>query len=329
MREEVVRKRRWLSEQQFLDLLGATNLIPGPHSTEMAMHVGRLRAGWAGLIIGGSCFILPAALFVFALACAYVEYGSMPQVQSVLYGVKPVVVIIVAHALLVWGRAAVKTPWLALLLIVAAALALLHIREVAIIFGIGAVAAAVARAHSTWRLRSIPLWPILLFFFKTGGIVFGGGYVLVAYLRGDLVDRWHWLTGSQLLDAIAAGQVSPGPIFTTATFIGYLLAGTPGAVVSTVGIFLPAFLFVGLTGPLVQRLRRSPVVGAFLDGVNAASLGVLAVVLFDLAKSAFSDSLSVTLAALAAIALWRGLASPTVLLLAAAAIGAVSSLWAN
>ena len=329
MREEVVRKRGWLTEQQFLDLLGAANLIPGPNSTEMAIHVGRLRAGWRGLVVAGVCFILPAFLMVLALAWAYVQYGSMPQVQSVLYGVKPVVAVIVAHALIVWGRTAVKNWLLALLVAVAAGLALLRTHELAIIFGAGAVAAMAVRATALRALRSVALWPVFLFFAKVGSVLFGSGYVLLVYLRGDLVERWHWLTQSQLLDAIAAGQVTPGPVFTTATFIGYLLAGTPGAIVATVGIFLPAFLFVGLTGPLVERLRGAPIAAAFLDGVNAASLGVMAVVMVDLGRAAVTDTLTVALATLAAIALWRRLAGPTVVLLAGAAIGALSSLWAG
>ncbi len=329
MREEVVRKRGWLSEQQFLDLIGATNLIPGPNSTEMAIHIGRLRAGWRGLIVAGACFILPAFFIVLAIAWAYVEYGSMPQVQSVLYGVKPVVAVIVAFALADWGRTAVKSWWMSLILIAALLLALWSANEIAIIFGGGLLAAAAARGAALRTVRSIALWPIFLFFAKVGSVLFGSGYVLIAYLRGDLVDRFHWLTQSQLLDAIAAGQVTPGPVFTTATFIGYLLAGMPGAIAATLGIFLPAFLFVGLTGPLVERLRSAPAAAAFFDGVNAASLGVMAVVMVDLGRAAVTDTLTILLAGLSAIALWRRLAGPTVLLLGGAAVGALSSLWAS
>lgn len=329
MCQEVVRKRAWLTEQQFLDLLGASNLIPGPNSTEMAIHVGRLRAGWRGLIVAGVCFILPAFLIVLALAWAYVEYGSMPQVQSLLYGVKPVVAVVVTHALIAWGRTAIKTWLPAMLLAVAAGLALLHVHELAIIFGAGVVTALASKAATLAALRSVALWPIFLFFAKVGSILFGSGYILLVYLRGDLVERWHWLTQSQLLDAIAAGQVTPGPVFTTATFVGYLLAGAPGAIVATAGIFLPAFLYVGLTGPLVERLRSAPAAAAFLDGVNAASLGVMAVVMVDLGQAAVTDTLTVALVALSAFTLWRRLAGPTVLLLAGAAIGALSSLWAS
>jgi chromate transporter len=328
MREEVVRKRAWLTEEQFLDLIGAANLVPGPNSTEMAIHIGRLRAGWKGLIVAGACFIVPAFLIVLAMAWAYVEFGSMPQVQSVLYGVKPVVAVVVAYALAAWGRTALKSWWMAAILGAAVVLAFLRTNELAIIFGAGTIAAGMRSAVSG-RVRSVALWPIFLFFAKVGSVLFGSGYVLLAYLRGDLVERFHWLTESQLLDAIAAGQVTPGPLFTTATFVGYLLAGTPGAVVATLGIFLPAFLFVGLTGPLVERLRRSGAAGAFLDGVNAASLGVMAAVMVDLGRAAVTDMLTVVLAGLSAIALGRRAVSPTVLILTGAAVGALSSLWAS
>jgi chromate transporter len=329
MREQVVRKRGWLSDQQFLDLLGAANLIPGSNSTEMAIHIGRLRAGWRGLVVAGACFILPAFFMVLAIAWAYVEYGSMPQVQSVLYGVKPVVVVIVALALGGWGRTAVKSRWMAVILGVALLLAWWRANELAVIFGAGIISAALSRGAAWRTMHSVALWPVFLFFAKVGSVLFGSGYVLIAYLRGDLVERLHWLTQSQLLDAIAAGQVTPGPEFAAATFIGYLLAGTPGAIAATGGIFLPAFLFVGLSGPVVDRWRNSRTAGAFLDGVNAASLGVMAVVMVDLGRAAVTDGLTILLAGLSAIALWRRVASPTVLLLAGAAIGALSSLWAS
>jgi len=329
MQEEVVRKRAWLTDQQFLELLGAANLIPGPNSTEMAIHVGRLRAGRRGLIVAGACFILPAFLMMLLLAWAYVKFGPMPQLQSVLYGAKPVAAVIVTLALVGWGRAALTSRWMVALLATAILLALWHVNELAIILGAGILAAAVSRAAGIRTLRSAAIWPVFLFFAKVGSVLFGSGYILIAYLRGDLVDRLHWLTEPQLLDAVIAGQVTPGPTFTTATFVGYLLAGTPGAVAATLGIFLPAFLFVGLTGPLIERLRRSETAVAFLDGVNAASLGVMAVVMVDLGRAAITDVLTIVLAGLAALMLWRKFAGPTVLLLAGAAVGALSSLWAS
>src|SRR5215475_10702303 len=266
MEEEVVRRRAWLSRDEFLDLLGATNLIPGPNSTEMAIHIGRRRAGWPGLLVAGSCFILPAALIVTALAWAYVRYGSLPQTDALLYGVKPVVIAIILQALWRLGRAALKTKSLALVGAVGILLNFLGVHELVILFGAGTaiglgsmVAGRMRRGESlslipaAFLLRtalaapatsSFGLWPLFFFFLKVGSVLFGSGYVLLAFLRADLVERWRWLTEPQLFDAITAGQVTPGPVFTTATFIGYVLGGLPGAIVATVGIFLPAFFFV-------------------------------------------------------------------------------------
>ena len=318
MEEEVVRRRGWLSREQFLDLLGATNLIPGPNSTEMAIHIGYMQQGWAGLLIAGSCFILPAAFLVGAIAWAYVQFGTLPEVAGLLYGVKPVVIAVVLQAL--WGltRSALKTKSLVVTGLVAVALNVLGVHELVVLFGTG-VAVLLARwsIHqkrrlSAWALiagvtaptsalTSIPiamatpplvplgLGALFLFFLKVGAVLFGSGYVLLAFLRADLVERWHWLTERQLLDAVAVGQVTPGPVFTTATFIGYLLLGPVGAVAATVGIFLPAFVYVALSGPLVWRLRRDPLAGAFLDGVNVASLALMAVVSWQLGSAAIVD----------------------------------------
>ena len=318
MEEEVVRRRGWLSREQFLDLLGATNLIPGPNSTEMAIHIGYMQQGWAGLLIAGSCFILPAAFLVGAIAWAYVQFGTLPEVAGLLYGVKPVVIAVVLQAL--WGltRSALKTKSLVVTGLVAVALNVLGVHELVVLFGTG-VAVLLARwsIHqkrrlSAWALiagvtaptsalTSVPiavatpplvplgLGALFLFFLKVGAVLFGSGYVLLAFLRADLVERWHWLTERQLLDAVAVGQVTPGPVFTTATFIGYLLLGPVGAVAATVGIFLPAFVYVALSGPLVWRLRRDPLAGAFLDGVNVASLALMAVVSWQLGSAAIVD----------------------------------------
>jgi chromate transporter len=316
MHREVVQKRRWLSEQEFLDMLGAVNLIPGPNSTEMAIHVGHARRGWPGLLISGICFIVPAAIMVCLLAWAYVTYRQLPQTAAVFYGVKPVVLAVVIQALITLGRKAVKTPLLAISGLVAAALALAEVNELLILLGAGGLMLLVERAQrrDAGGLRSFVampglwfagaavavtpfgLWPMFLFFLKTGSVLFGSGYVLLAFLRNDLVYRWHWLTEAQLLDAIAVGQITPGPVFTTATFIGYLLGGVPGAFLATLGIFLPAFVFVAISGPLVPRLRKSKLCGAFLDGVNVASLALMFAVLTQIARAAVIDWATLTLA---------------------------------
>ncbi len=278
LRQEVVSRRNWLSEQQFLDLLGATNLIPGPNSTEMVMHVGRERAGWRGLIVAGSLFILPAALIVLVLACAYVGYGSRPQAEWLLYGIKPVIIAIVGQAL--WGlaRTAVQSRLLAALTIAAFALFLLRVNELLLLFGTGILFAGirnVGQASSrspTSSLVFLPGWllpvavtavpvslpTLFLTFLKIGALLYGSGYVLLAFLRNDLVERLGWLTDVQLLDAVTVGQLTPGAVFTTATFVGYFVAGLPGAALATVSIFLPSFAYVALLGPLIPRLRLSP-----------------------------------------------------------------------
>jgi chromate transporter len=274
MEDEVVRCRQWLTHAEFLDLLGATNLIPGPNSTEMAIHIGQRRAGWPGLLVAGGCFILPAALIVSVIAWVYVHFGRLPRVEGILYGVKPVVIAIVLQALWRLGHSALKTKWLATLGLGAVALNFLGLNELVILFGAGLIAVMARQSGSpnstlpllgiapavplatTSAAVSFGLWPLLLFFLKVGSVLFGSGYMLLVFLRADLVDRWHWLTESQLLDAIAVGQITPGPVFTTATFIGYVLGGASGATMATVGIFLPAFFFVAVSGPLVPRLRQ-------------------------------------------------------------------------
>jgi chromate transporter len=328
MREEVVAKRHWLTHSEFLDLLGAANLIPGPNSTELAIHIGRRRAGWAGLLVAGACFILPAFAVVLAIAAAYVEYRRLPQVEGILYGVKPAIVVIVAGAMIALARTAIRSRVLGIVGVAAAVLAVARVHELMVILGAGAVCVMLGAAGRE-TLRSVALWPLFWLFFKIGSVLFGSGYVLLAYLRGDLVDRWHWLTEPELLDAIAVGQITPGPVFTTATFVGYLLAGTPGAVLATVGIFLPAFVFVAASAPLIPKLRSWPATARFLDGVNAASVGVMVWTLAILARGAITDVTTAGIAAVAALALWRFKASSTLVILTAAAFGGLSLLWAT
>ena len=321
MEDEVVRRRRWLSREEFLDLLGATNLIPGPNSTEMAIHIGRRRAGGIGLVAAGLAFILPAAIITLAAAWTYTHFGTLPQAAAVLYGVKPVVIAIVAQALWSLARTAVKTRLLAAVGLAATVANFLGANEIALLAVAGIVVALagtgarafaasaplvkIAAAPATAIGATFSLGGLFLFFVKVGAVLFGSGYVLLAFLRADLVDRWHWLSEAQLLDAIAVGQITPGPVFTTATFIGYLLGGTRGALVATLGIFLPAFVFVTATAPLIPRLRRSPTAGAFLDGVNVASLALLVVVTWRLARVALVDMPAAALAACAAVLLAR------------------------
>jgi chromate transporter len=351
MEAEVVRRRQWLTHEEFLDLLGATNLIPGPNSTEMAIHIGQRRAGWLGLIVGGVCFILPAAMLVTLLAWAYVRFGKLPQTEGLLYGVKPVIIAVVLQALWKLGRAAVKTRALAVMGVVGAAVNWLGVNELIVLFTTGLL---VAMSRGLWRSKASCVMPLLgaavapvgsgvaagaavavaapfslgalfLFFLKVGAILFGSGYVLLAFLRADLVERWHWVTESQLLDAIAVGQITPGPLFTTATFIGYLLGGFGGGCVATVGIFLPAFVLVAISGPLIPRLRSSRVAGAFLDGVNVASLALMAVVTLRISADALVDKVTVGLAVLAAVLLLRYRVNSIWLVLGGAALGLARS----
>lgn len=347
MDEEVVRKRQWLTREQFLDLLGAVNLIPGPNSTEMAIHIGLLRAGWRGLIVAGTCFILPAMLIVLALAAAYVRYGALPEVVWLLYGVKPVIIAIVVQALWGLGTKAVKGPLTGGVGLAVAVLSLLGVNELLLLFGGGILVMAVAARRSAVTDRggaaalAVPilfaaspasaaaaaaatpasLWTLTAFFLKVGSILFGSGYVLLAFLRADLVQRWGWLTDQQLIDAIAVGQFTPGPVFTTATFIGYVVAGLPGALLATFGIFFPSFVFVAASNPLIPRLRRSAWTAGFLDGVNVASLGLMATVTWHLARGALVDGVSVGLGLVATVLVFRLRANSAWLVLGGGLVG--------
>lgn len=336
MEDEVVRRRQWMTRDEFLDLLGATNLIPGPNSTEMAIHVGHRQAGWKGLLVAGVCFILPAMLIVTLLAWAYVRYGTLPEAIGILYGIKPVVIAIVVQALWALGRTALKTRLLVVIAIAGVVLIFLGYNELLILAASGLIVMSsklIGQRLSSYSLAtfglifqstaaaSFGLLPLFLFFLKVGAVLYGSGYVLLAFLRADLVERWQWLTESQLLDAIAVGQVTPGPVFTTATFIGYVLGGINGAIVATIGIFLPAFVYVALSGPLVPRLRRSPAAGTFLDGVNAGALSLMFVVTYQLGRSAIVDLETLLLALVSAFFLFRFRVNSAWLVLGGALVG--------
>lgn len=307
MEEEFVRRRHWITQEQFLDRLATANLIPGPSSTEVAIFVGQLKRGWRGLIVAGFCFIIPAALIVSAIAWGYVRFGSLPQVQNILYAIKPIVVAIIIQALGRLSRTGIRTPLLASIGVLAALLSLFGVSPVLVLVFAGALSAAALgmrnkllssgslgspkilagalAAFTAAAVAPVGLGRLFLSFLKIGSVVFGSGYVLLAFLQSEFVEHLHWLSEQQLLDAVAVGQFTPGPVFTTATFIGYIVAGWAGAVVATVGIFLPGFILVALSGPVIPRLRRSPIAAAALDGVVAGSLALMAVVTWQLGKA--------------------------------------------
>ncbi|NEU79347.1 chromate efflux transporter [Nostoc sp. UIC 10630] len=341
--DEVVKRRQWLTREHFLDLLGATNLIPGPNSTEMAIHIGYIYAGWLGLIVSGVCFILPAVLITGGFAWVYVAYGTLPQVAPLLYGIKPAVLAIIINAL--WGLAkkAVKTRQLLVIALAVALITLLFKLNEVIALLVGGllgmvwlhsgdkndkpgdkanfliaslttgatlkastvVAASVATASTATNVSLLQLgW----FFLKVGSVLFGGGYLLVAFLQGGLVQEYGWLTQQQLLDAIAIGQFTPGPVLSTATFIGYIIAGIPGAIIATIGIFLPSFVFVAALNPLIPRLRASSWSRAFLDAVNVSAVALMVVTTLQLGaatltlpQAPFVDFLGLAIAIVSAI----------------------------
>jgi chromate transporter len=321
MEDELVRRRQWLTREKFLDLLGANNLIPGPSSSELAIHIGYLLAGWRGLLVAGTCFILPAAVLVTVLAWVYVRLGKLPATSAVLYGVKPVVIAVIVQALCGLARTAAKTWFLGLVGIVSLVVVLFGLHPLLLLLLAGAAAALPRLVTSTRSVVTLPslasatavsviptafsLGSLFFVFLKMGAVVFGSGYVLLTFLRTDLVVHRAWLTDAQLIDAVAVGQVTPGPVFTTATFIGYLLAGVCGAVAATVGIFLPAFVLVAASGPLIPRIRRSKIAAAFLDGVNVASLAMMAAVTWQLGRASLTDAVTVALAIISLVALLR------------------------
>lgn len=355
MRDEVVKRRKWISDEHFVDLWGTCNLIPGPTSTELAIYLGYQRAGWPGLIAGGICFIGPAMLIVLALAWAYVAFGSLPQVTWLFYGIKPVVVAIIAYAL--WGlcRTVLKGVWPVIVAVLVLGLYLLGVNVIILLFGGGILYGLVRIAGRWYREKRAPAKPplsslagilalrwqtltvpftslattvvpfslstLFLTFLKIGAVLYGSGYVLLAFLRSDFVLHLHWLTDRQLLDAISIGQFTPGPVFTTATFIGYVVGGLPGALLATLGIFLPSFLFIALVHPVATRLRRSQWTAPLLDGVNVAALALMAGVLIQLGQNALVDVLTWPIAVIAFVILLRFKTNSAWLILAGAAIG--------
>jgi len=338
MEDEFVRRRKWLTRQEFLDRLGASNLIPGPSSTEMAIHIGFSKRGWPGLVVAGCCFIVPAAVLVSLIAAAYVRYGSLPKVEHILYAVKPVVIAVVAQAFWNLGRSAVKSAWLAVIGVVCVVAYFLHTRELVLLAatGIAAATPVVVRTRSQAAMLllapmaaaaskpdAVPFGLLRLFltFLKISSVLFGSGYVLLAFLRSDFVEHLHWLTEKQLLDAVAVGQVTPGPVFTTATFVGYIVGGMRGAAVATVAVFLPAFILVAASGPLIPRIRRSAIAGAFLDGVIIGSLALMGVVAWQLGRAAIVDVTTVAIALVSAILLFRFRVNSAWLVLGAAVVG--------
>lgn len=355
-RDELVTRRKWVTDNEFLDLLAATNLIPGPNSTEMAIHLGYKHAGWKGLIAAGAAFIFPAFMIVLGIAVLYERYGTTPTAEALLYGIQPVIIAVILQA--VWGlsRAAIKSWLLGLVAVAVFGLYFLNINELLLLFAGGLLVMVIANGRrlmqggggSSWQLwfpfafgkdvlprifilaqEAAPITASTLFltFLKIGAVLYGSGYVLVAFLQTEFVERLGWITSGQLLDAVAIGQFTPGPVFTTATFIGYLVAGVPGAVVATIGIFLPSFIFVAITNPFIPRMRRSPWLAALLDGVVAASLGLMAAVTVDLARQSIVDIATILITISAAVLLLRYRINSTWLIIGGAVVGlAVSQL---
>lgn len=311
MEEEVVRKRKWMSETHFLDLVGATNLIPGPNSTEMTMHIGHERAGWKGLIVAGSCFIFPAVIITAFFAWLYKQYGQVPLVQPFLYGIKPAIIAVVVSLMINLGKKAVKSIELAVVGVMASVAVLAGFNEIYILFGGGLLGIVIYLFKSNRNVINgifpfVPLqilyssislydFKIFLTFLKIGSILYGSGYVLFAFLDAELVGRGT-LTKQQLVDAIAVGQFTPGPVFSSATFIGWQMDGAPGAIAATIGIFLPSFLFVALLNPVIPRLRKSKLLSAFLDMVNVVSIAIILSVVVELSMVALLDWRAITIA---------------------------------
>jgi chromate transporter len=345
--DEIVVRRRWLTQAEFLDLLGVVNLVPGPNSVELSIHIGMQRAGWRGMAAAGLCFILPAMGIVLLLAWLYQQYGSTPAASALLYGMLPVVIAIIFQAMLKLSRAVYQTP---ILIAAGGASLLLYFLNTNPLLALLGCGAAVMLWQNKSRLRSLSallpvlpfallpaaappasaaafsLWMMFWIFFKIGSVLYGSGYVLLAFLKSDFVTRLGWLTEQQLLDAVAIGQVTPGPLFTTATFIGYLLGGFTGGLVATAGIFLPSFIIVAFSSQIIPHIRRSVWAGALLDGINAASIGLMAAVTIDLAREAFVDLPAVLIGILAAVLGLRFKVASTWLIAGGALLGVVLSL---
>jgi chromate transporter len=340
MEERYVRRRGWLTRERFLDLLGAASLLPGPSSTEVAAYLGEIRGGVAGLVVAGACFILPAAVLVTVLAWAYMKYGTVPQVAGLLFGIKPVVVALIAQAIWNLGRTALKSVWLSGLAIAAIGLAVWGASPLIVLIGAGVLwvligegtrlaqdkAAAIAGVLGTGAAgtsTAIGVLPVFLYFLKVGAVLVGSGYVLLAVLRADLVVKMHWLSDAQLLDAIAVSQATPGPFFTVATFIGYVLGGWKGALLATVGMFLPAFVYVRVTAKFLPKLRKSAAASAFLDGVNAAAVALMAVVGWQFARAAIVNIPAILLMIVSAGLVFRYKVNSAWLVLGGAIVGIV------
>lgn len=349
MDQELVSRRRWLSQEKFLDLLGVTSLIPGPNSTELAIHIGYERAGWRGLVIAGSCFILPAMLMVWAIAAVYVQYQTLPQMEWLLYGIKPVIIAIILQAVVGLGKKAAKNVPTIIAGFLAIAGYLAGVNEILMLISLGVAVMLVHNLHTRGSNHGLFLLPgaeilaqmgsaagavnqgnpinpvswssVFLIFLKIGSVLYGSGYVLLAFMQRELVEQNHWLTSQQLLDAVAIGQITPGPVFTTATFVGYLLAGHQGAIAGTVGIFLPAFILILIVNPWVSKLRQSKLMSGFLDGVNVVSLGLMIGVLYTLARSAVVDWQTMVIAVGSAIAVFKFKINSAWLVLGGGAIG--------
>jgi len=345
MEEEFVRRRGWLSREEFVDGVGAVNLLPGPSSTEMAIYLGHLRGGFPGLLIAGAAFILPSALLMCVMAWAYVQYGALPQIAGVLWGVKPVVVVLIAQAVWSLGKTVLKSRELAVIAAIVLGLAAMHVATLALLIGTGvawivanrfgqsrpgqngiasAAASAAGGAAVSATAAAATTTGVLVYFLKIGALLFGSGYVLLAVLREDLVTRMHWLSESQLLDGIAVSQATPGPFFTVATFLGYVLSGWRGAGLATVGMFLPAFLYVAVTASVLPRLRKSPTASAFLNGVNAAAVALMAFVGFQFARESVVTPLAAVIAAVSAVLAVRLKVNSAWLILAGAVCGLVA-----
>jgi len=339
MEERFVRQRAWVTRERFVDLVGAVNLLPGPSSTELAIYLGEIRGGVPGLITAGACFILPAAVLVVALAWVYVRFGAVPQMAGLLFGIKPVVVALIAQAIWNLGRTALKNAALTMLAICVVAMAAWGIQALVLLIGAGIVWMIVRAGRSLAKTRAavvgmmgtgaagaggaIGAVPVFLYFVKIGAVLFGSGYVLLAVLRADLVAKLHWLSDAQLLDAIAVSQATPGPFFTVATFIGYILAGWRGAALATLGMFLPAFVYVGVTARFLPNLRKSPVASAFLDGVNAAAVALMAFVGWQFARASLVNVPAMVLAIASAVLVFRYKVNSAWLVLGGALAGIV------
>ena len=339
MEQEFVQRRKWLTREDFVDRVGAVSLLPGPSSTELAIYLGELRGGLAGLLIAGCSFILPSAVLVGILAWLYQKYGSAPQIGALLFGVKPVVVALIVQAVWSLGRVAVKSKELALLALVVLGLATTHVSAVALLIGTGVAwvvaerfagrqasgktaGAALVQGSAAAASISLPsIVGVFLYFLKVGAVLFGSGYVLLAVLRADLVEHLHWLTENQLIDAIAVSQGTPGPFFTVATFVGYVIAGWKGAVLATLGMFLPAFVFVAVTAKYLPKLRKSPMAGAFLDGVNAAAVALMAFVGWQFARETMLSATPIAMAAVAVVLVVRFRVNSAWLVLGGALVG--------